>query len=287
MEAFHYQPVPEGQGLFFLKDWMRRYPFLAAGMTSRIGGVSREPYAGLNCGLHVGDRPEDVVANRERTAAALGTRLEDWVYAEQVHGSRVARVTAAERDRGTRARSTEIPAADALITNAAGIVLALLYADCVPLYFFDPRTRSIGLAHAGWKGTASRIAAETVAAMEREFGASPADIQAAIGPSIGRCCYEVDEAVAGPIREALGEAAEKEAERFFVPAANGKYRLDLQQVNRQIMIKAGILPASIEVTGRCTSCRTDLLYSHRKENGRTGRMQAWIGMRSEQAIIGG
>ncbi|WP_438433428.1 peptidoglycan editing factor PgeF [Gorillibacterium sp. sgz500922] len=287
MEPFQYRAASEGPGLFGLDAWTERFPLLAAGFTSRTGGESADPYASLNCGLHVGDSPEEVVANRERTAAALATRLEDWAYAEQVHGSRVARVTAADKGRGTRERDSEFPATDAFVTNEPGVMLALLYADCVPLYFFDPVTRSVGLAHAGWKGTAARIAAETIRAMEREFGASASDIQAAIGPSIGQCCYEVDEGVVARMREALGEAAEKEPERYFEPAEGGKSRLDLQQVNRQIMIKAGILPASIEVTGLCTSCRTDLLFSHRKENGRTGRMQAWIGLKSDRAAIGG
>ncbi|WP_058301817.1 peptidoglycan editing factor PgeF [Gorillibacterium timonense] len=283
MESFQYEAEAEGPGLFRVKSWMDRYPQLTLGMTSRIGGKSREPFGTLNCGLHVGDLPADVTANRTAVAQALNSDLDHWVYGEQVHGSTVALVGPTDRGRGTRERETELRATDAFITNTPGIVLAALFADCVPLYFFDPVTGSIGLAHAGWKGTAACIAAKTIEAMEHEFGSSPSDIQAAIGPSIGKCCYEVDDGVIGPIREALagpdGDLCGEESDRYYTAIGSGKYKLDLQQVNRQIMIKAGIFPASIEVTGRCTSCTTDLLYSYRREGGQTGRMQAWIGLK--------
>ncbi|MEO3947465.1 peptidoglycan editing factor PgeF [Gorillibacterium sp. CAU 1737] len=285
MEPFAYTAPESSPGLFMLTPFMTRFPRLTAGMTARTGGVSEEPYGTLNCGLHVGDRSEAVITNRERVAGALGTELSSWVYGEQVHGNRVAILGPAELGRGTRERETELPATDAFITRTPGLILAALFADCVPLYFYDPVHEAVGLAHAGWKGTAARIAARTVEAMEQAFGTNPADLLAAIGPSIGSCCYEVDEGVLGPIREALGMTREAlaacESNPLYEEREDGKARLDLQQVNRQIMIKAGILPASIEVTERCTQCSPDLLFSYRRDGGRTGRMQAWIGLLPE------
>lgn len=266
---------------FHLADWERRFPYVSAGMTSRHGGVSVSPLDTLNCALHVNDAPDRVIENRRSFAETLGASFDAWTCAEQVHGSRIAVITAAERGRGRLSREDAIQATDALITDTPGVWLTAFFADCVPLYFLDPVRRAVGLAHAGWKGTVALIAQETVQAMAAAFGSRPEDLYAAVGPSIGGCCYEVDAAVATPVKAALQRLGlEAEADRFLVPRAGrqGKWMLNLQLLNQQIMIKAGILPSRIEICGMCTSCRTDVFYSHRKEHGSTGRMAAWIGM---------
>ena len=285
MEPFVFDRQPDEPGLFYLLDWMKQFPGLTAGMTSRIGGVSATPYAALNLGLHVADRPESVVENRNRLAAAVGVPLDRWVYGEQVHGCEVAVVGVTDRGSGTRERATELKGRDAFITNNRGTVLAALFADCVPLFFVDASSGAVGLAHAGWKGTASGIAAHTVQAMARDFGSKPANLRAVIGPSIGPCCYEVDDQVIAAMDAILVQVLPPGAQiggkwagnGFYQPVSGKKFMLNLQQVNRQIMIKAGIIPSSIEVTERCTSCGTDRFFSHRKEAGLTGRMAAWIG----------
>lgn len=266
---------------FHIKEWEARYPFVSAGMTSRHGGVSTGHLQSMNCALHVQDDPGHVIANRAAFADTLGVPIEAWTCAEQVHGNRVAVVTANDRGKGRLSREDAFQATDALITREAGVWLTAFFADCVPLYFFDPIQRAVGLAHAGWKGTVLRVAEETVKAMADSFGSRPDDLHAAIGPSIGSCCYEVDERVAGPVREALQlMGLTEETDQFLQPRQEreGKFLLNLQQLNRQIMIKAGILPSSIELCGMCTSCRSDSFYSHRKEQGLTGRMAAWIGI---------
>jgi YfiH family protein len=136
------------------------------------------------------------------------------------------------------------------------------------------------LAHAGWKGTVQEIAAVTLAKMQQHYNSKPHEIMAVIGPSIGICCFEVDGIVMNKVWELFSrDMMEKDgANPLFQEKKNGKYLLNLQEMNRQIMIKAGILPSHIEVTKYCTSCRTDLFFSHRKENGKTGRMVAWIGL---------
>jgi YfiH family protein len=164
------------------------------------------------------------------------------------------------------------------VTDEAGICLAALYADCVPLYFYDPGHQAVGMAHAGWRGTAGRIGANVVETMAREFGSRADQLLAAIGPSIGSCCYEVGEQVAAEVRQTIAGQGIRDQEAILQPHDDDKFMLDLQQLNRQIMIKAGILPSNIEITGLCTGCRTDEFYSHRRENGLTGRMIAWIGM---------
>lgn len=292
MEPFDYTQLPGEPGLFYLTDWMRQFPGLTAGMTSRVGGVSTAPFASLNMGLHVADQPEHVVENRRRTAEAVGVPLAHWVYGEQVHGCEVAAVAARDQGSGTQERQTELKRRDAFVTGERGIVLAALFADCVPLFFIDPASGAVGLAHAGWKGTAGGIAARTVEAMAREFGSKPEQLQAVIGPSIGSCCYEVDDRVIAAMDLVLDEALPREGgtggpdrrKAFYQPVSAKKFMLNLQQVNRQIMIKAGIAASSIEITERCTSCGTDRFYSHRKEAGHTGRMAAWIGYRSGSGI---
>jgi|GEM_PF-88372 len=257
-----------------------RWDGVTAGFTTRHGGVSRPPFASLNCGLHVGDDPADVVGNRERLAQALGQPLAACTYAEQVHGCEVLVATPEHRGRGRASREGAVQGTDAFVTAERGLVLCAQFADCVPLFLHDPVRRVVGLAHAGWKGSVLNIAQATVSAMARAFGSRPEELRAAVGPSIGVCCYEVDAAVADRVRAALTAAgAAPQAEANVLRAQPvGKFMLNLQEFNRNLLEQAGILSACIEVTQLCTSCRTDLFFSHRKEGGSTGRMVAWIAL---------
>jgi len=253
-----------------LDAWMDKYQDLSVGFTSRMGGVSQVPLDSLNCALHVGDQIEDVITNRQILTKSAGFRFDAWTCAEQVHGNTVKRVSLLNRGAGRHSRQQAVQDCDALICNESGIMLAAFFADCVPLYFLDPVNKAIGLAHAGWKGTALQIAERTIEAMSKEYGSQPANLLAAIGPSIGVCCYEVNDQV---IEKLDCEPPTKQE--------NGRYMLDLKDTNRQFMIRAGILPVNIEISEWCTSCNTDLFFSHRAENGRTGRMTAWIGWKDE------
>jgi YfiH family protein len=282
MEPFVLQTEENGCELFYIKKWMDQDSGLTAGFTSRHGGVSDQPFGSLNCGLHVNDAPELVVQNRERLAEALHTRLASCTYAEQAHGNEVLVVTKQHAGAGVDSRVGALQSKDGFITKEKRLFLHALFADCVPLYFYDPAHRAVGVAHAGWKGTVLQIAKKTVEAMQREFGTETDTLYAAIGPSIQACCYEVDEVVMTRVLEtiaALNIQNEQDAHQpVYHNLPNGKYKLNLQQLNRQIMIKAGIKPVHIEISSLCTSCRSDLFYSHRKEGGKTGRMAAWIGL---------
>ncbi|MBB3109068.1 hypothetical protein FHS18_001120 [Paenibacillus phyllosphaerae] len=274
------QSAAKEPSLFLISSWMKDIEGLTAGFTGREGGVSAAPWTGLNCGLHVGDANEDVIRNRQLLVQALGWSFEAWTCAEQVHGNRVVQVTHADRGKGNDSRQNAVAEADALMTNEEDVLLTSFYADCVPLYFVDPVKKAVALAHAGWKGTVQEIARMTVEAMAVAYGSDPADIHGAIGPSIGGCCYEVDETVlkrVEPLLEALNVEAAAQAE-IIVPTTGGKATINLKEINRQIMIKAGILPTNIEITSWCTGCRTDLFFSHRMEQGKTGRMVSWIGI---------
>lgn len=253
---------------------------VTAGFTGRAGGVSGEPWASFNMGLHVGDSDEHVVRNRERLTETLGWPFEAFTCAEQVHGNRVYCVTEKDRGRGRQSLDDAIAGCDGIMTDVPGVLLVSFYADCVPLYFYDPVRRAAALAHAGWRGTAGKIAEATARAMHEAYGSRPDQLLAAIGPSIGGCCYEVDGPVIGEMNRVMEELALPEAARrvCMKELENGKAALDLKEINRQIMIKAGILPSRIEMSTWCTGCRTDLFYSHRMESGRTGRMASWIGI---------
>ncbi|MNO25563.1 Laccase domain protein [compost metagenome] len=271
--------------LLHLEPWREEHAELTAGFTGRQGGIGKAPYDSFNCAFHVGDDPSDVLGNRILLAESLGFTLQDWTCGEQTHGKDIAVVKADDRGRGSLDRASAFQATDGLLTNVPGVLITSFYADCVPLYFYDPRLKVVGLAHAGWKGTVAGIAAAMVERMETEYGSCPQNILAGIGPSIGDCCYEVDDYVMDHIRrleDELKTAATSgpSGDLYRTSESNDrKSMLNLKEMNRRIMIKAGILPTHIECTSWCTSCNQDLFFSYRKENGVTGRMTSWIGIK--------
>lgn len=239
------------------------------GFSDRFGGVSRGPYASLNVGLHVGDEPADVIENRRRLCRALGVDPESLVAGEQVHGIQVAVATAADKGRGAFSLTDVVPGVDAIITDTPGVTLFAMYADCVPVFLYDPRRRAVGLAHAGWKGTVAGIARRTVQAMHETFGSRPADMYAAIGPSIGPCCYEVGPEVAGQFATVDTALVRKDGDR---------QRVNLWAANEQQLTETEIPPENIALARLCTRCLAETFFSHRGQNGRTGRMAAVIGL---------
>jgi len=239
--------------------------------TGRTGGVSDRWGAGLNWSYSVGDNPAQVRENRRRTLQALGLPLHRAVMAGLVHGDRVVQVTEAEEPGEEEVRV--VSDCDALITDLPDLALIVTAADCVPVFFYDPVRRAVGVAHAGWRGTVSGIAGRTAEALVEHFGSRRADIRAAVGPSIGPCCYEVDDLVARPVREYFGP----EAEAFLTPGrAPGKYKLDLWSANRLDLERAGVTRVSVSEV--CTSCGVDRLFSHRAESGTAGRGAAVIAL---------
>lgn len=239
--------------------------------TGRNGGSSPRWNGGLNWSISVGDDPAHVRQNRERSLAAAGLPLERAVVAGLVHGDRVLAVTGNEPLTPDGIRL--VTDYDALITDQERLALVVTAADCVPILLYDPVRRAIGAVHAGWRSTVLGIAGKAVQAMVQLYGSNPAEILAEIGPSIGPCCYEVDEAVAGPVRAQFGGAAEA----FLRPeGAPGKFRFDLWKANQHDLERAGV--GSAQIDGTCTSCHVDRLFSHRAERGLAGRGAAIIAL---------
>lgn len=250
-------------------------PGLAHGVSTRAGGLSEPPYHSLNLGLHVGDDPGRVLANRRRAARALGFGPEDLVLAAQVHGAQVARVGAAERGRGALDQASALPDADALITDQPGLLLGILVADCLPILLVEPASGALGLAHAGWRGTVADIAGRTVAAMVRAYGVRPERLLAVIGPGIGRASFTVGPDVLAAFRAAFGAGA---AELIDLDGED-RGRVDLAEANRRQLRRAGLAPEQIHLDPACSASDLARFFSHRAEGGRTGRFGAFLGWR--------
>lgn len=238
--------------------------------TTRLGGVSTGHLASLNLGLSRGDDPQNVIENFRRLGDAIGFLPEEVVHSRQTHSDIVYTVTA--KDRGAGLFGPTLPACDALITNEPHIALTVFTADCTPILFWDSVTGAVGAAHAGWRGTASAIAAKTVAAMTREYGSRPEDIHAAIGPNIGMCHFETDDDVPKAMLAAFGPAMQE-----FIRQDGAKYHLDLKGINAWILRQAGV--QHIDISTECTYCQCDRFWSHRVTQGKRGSQGAIIACR--------
>ena len=245
------------------------------GFSTRLGGVSEGYYASMNLSFDRGDKKEAVAENFRRIGEALGVRCEDMVLSRQTHTTNVRIVTDADRGKGIT-RERDYTDVDGLVTNVPGICLVTSYADCVPLFFVDPVKKVIGLSHSGWRGTVGKIGRKTVELMHERFGSDPADILAAVGPSVWMDCYEVSGDVIGKFKEAFSE---NWWDQLFYEKPDGKYQLDLWKANELIFQESGILPEHIAVTNICTHCNSDILYSHRAAGDKRGNLCAFLALK--------
>lgn len=243
---------------------------LKHGISTRLGGKSATPYAELNLGKKNADDPEIVKSNRILFSQGVGVPAAAVVTAQQVHGTDIHIVTCGEVGQRTASDDMVIADTDALVTAETGIPLMLFFADCVPVLLFDPIRRVVAVSHAGWKGTVGKIAQKTILAMQDHFGTQPKDCMAAIGPSIGPCCYEVDQLVIKAL-----QADFPWWEKVVVPRGD-RWMLDLWQANCLQLEEIGLDPGKIAISGICTQCNSALFYSHRADQGITGRMGAVI-----------
>ncbi len=225
------------------------------GFTLRSGGVSEGKRASLDVGP-AADAGADVRENRARVARAAGFPVNGLALAEQVHGTAVV-----------RARPGTLPEADALWTDARDVWIGIRTADCVPLLLCSEDGSRVAAVHSGWRGTADRIGAVAVATLGRE--GTPAEaLRAAIGPSIGACCYEVSEDLARRFADAFGsEVVRRQGPRPY---------LDLRLAVRQTLVQAGVPEAHIEDVPGCNACDPRRFFSHRRDRGGTGRHLAFI-----------
>jgi polyphenol oxidase len=274
-----------------------KFDWLVHGLSTRPGGVSilEARHNGhartekvLNLGYTDGDRRNRVDENRRRFVKALGHPELPLVTLRQIH-SDVSHVVSHP--------FAQPPKGDALAASTPGLLLAIQTADCIPILLVDPRHRAVAAVHAGWRGTLARIAAKTLGRMQMEFSTRPADVLAAIGPGIGQCCYEVGPEVVKEFTAQFGDAKSWFDGPFDVLASGEdpnplpwltmmppghqppplRCHLDLKAANSAILIETGVSPQNIFTSDLCTSCRTDLFFSYRREK-LTGRMMSVIGV---------
>ncbi|MGA8088344.1 MAG: peptidoglycan editing factor PgeF [Terracidiphilus sp.] len=298
-------PIPtvsrNGVSLLQVPSWRDRRAvskWLWHGFSTRRGGTSRaycsEGAPGeLNLGFTAADDREAVARNRRLLAQAVaGDESTPIVALRQFHSNLVIVVSGADADR-ERPRK-----ADGAITSEPGLLIAIQTADCIPVLVADKRRRVVGAFHAGWRGTVKRIVELGVGRMRLEFGSQPEDLIAAIGPGVGQCCYAVGEEVVSEFESQFNYARELFREVFDSDPVRRKYpmlfltqrapghspmgpalHLDLIETNRRQLLDAGVKASAISVTGGCTSCHTDLFFSHRASRGHAGRMMSVIGVR--------
>lgn len=254
---------------FNLKDGLRYYTFskldehnITHGVFTRMGGVSPEPWKSLNTGGNLGDEPFNVHENHRRILNAMGVSGQNLYDVWQVHSDRIVTANA---PRGMNPHQK----ADGILCNVPGISLLMRFADCVPILLYDPQKRVVGAVHAGWKGTALRIAGKAVVEMQLQYSCDPGDLIACIGPSIGVCHYEVGQDVV----EAFSSFPGSQKDSIFT-SEGGTMHLDLWKANELALKDAGV--KLVETAGICTACNTGEWYSHRAEHGSTGRFAAAI-----------
>ena len=249
------------------------YDKLVTGFSTKLGGVSRAHLYSLNLSFTRGDDADNVIENHKRFAKAVGYDIERLVFSNQVHGTNI-RVIDSEEDAGKgMIKVSDIKEVDGLVTNLPNIPLMTFYADCVPIYYYDKVNNVIGLVHSGWKGTVSNIAGRMVQTMQEVYNSNPSDIICAIGPSICKSCYEVDDVVIDRVKEGFNE---EEYKQIVEEKQDGKYQLDLHLACKINLMNAGILEKNIAMPDLCTCCNNNILYSHRASNGKRGNLAAVI-----------
>lgn len=233
---------------------------VVAAQSTRLGGISETPFHAMNLGLSVNDKKEHVIKNRTLFFDALGINSQQLVLSKQIHGNNVYVATAPAIVEGY----------DAIVTNKKNVFAAVSIADCTPVLIHDEKNNAVAAIHAGWKGTVAKIVTNTLQTMQENFGTKGADCKGYIGACIGYENFEVGVEVASSFSNPF--------KRF--DAEKQKWLVDLKNSNKQQLLNFGLLPKNIEVADYCTVKNNDLFFSHRKENGKTGRMMAVIGIKN-------
>ncbi len=242
------------------------------GFSTRIGGVSKGYLGSMNLSFHRGDDPDAVMENHRRFADAVGYDYRKLVFSDQVHKTDIYKVTEKDAGKGIM-RDTDIREIDGLMTNVPGIPLMTFYADCVPVFFYDPVKKVVAMNHSGWKGTVAKISRCMLSRLKEEYGTEASDLICAVGPSICKDCYEVSEDVAKQFMDAYTKA---QVDEIVYDKGDGKYLLDLHRANYYNLVDSGVLPEKIDVTNICTCCNSDVLFSHRASHGLRGNLGAVI-----------
>lgn len=231
------------------------------GFTGRRGGFSSGNYSSLNLSIFTADEPNRVRKNRQKLCQVLNFNEEAIVQAQQVHGTRIERVSKVPR---------QLLVADALITSQKGLVLMAYFADCLPLFFLDPFKKVIALVHAGWRGTVGKLTTKTIKVLVEEYQCSPEDLLVDCGPHIGVCHYQVGLEVISQVEKAFPQ----DVPLLLNKCKTGKAYFDLAQANVIQLLKSGVLRENISLAGLCTFCHSQDFFSHRR--GALGRQAAFL-----------
>lgn len=270
-----------------------KYDEIFHGFTTRAGGVSEGSFASMNLGFSTGDNNENVRRNIEIMAEKLNLNVDDIVETHQTHTNNIMYVTEEnKKERGhtstngkppkegvkecpqiERTERGQLKDIDGLYTDKKNLVLMSFHADCTPVFLYDPVKKVIGIVHAGWRGTIQNIAGVMVRAFIKDFNSEPKDIKAAIGPSLCKECFEVDEDVKDLF------VATDESFMNFMETKGVKYHFNLWEINKYLLLKEGLKEENIEISGICTKCRNDLFFSHRGQGGKRGLMTGLLMMK--------
>ena len=259
---------------FSQQNGLRYYTFeifpnnIVQAIFTRQGGISPRPWDSLNVGGSIGDGIAHVRENRIRSFKALGRAPESIHDVWQVHSAAVIYADA------PRPLDTEYQKADIILTDNPQVTLFMRFADCTPIFLYDPKKQIVGLVHSGWLGTVRGAARVAVQAMQKRYDSNPADILAAIGPAIGPDHYEIGEDVIVQVKDAFGADADALLEPY------GKsVHFNLWKANQILLSGVGV--KQIEVAGICTTCHPSDWFSHRGEKGKTGRFGALIALENK------
>lgn len=252
--------------------------FVKHGFSTRLGGVSTGMFASMNLGFGRGDSEENVRENYRRFMGSIGIQPNNLVISDQVHETMVRKVGAKDCGKGY-CYPKDYQGVDGHITKEAGVAVLVYTADCVPLFFADKRNHAVGIAHSGWRGTVSKIAAITVKRMEEEYQTNPEDLVVVIGPSIGPECYEVSKDVAEQFQKAYSK---EEIQKILTPCLKEeKYLVDLWSANRFALLEVGVKKENIICSKLCTMCHSDLFFTHRGSGGKRGSLAGVIQIKEE------
>lgn len=264
-----------------------KYPEVLAAFSTKRGGVSVGIYESMNLSLGSNDRPENIKENYRRFAEALHTTPDRFVISDQQHTTNIRIVSKEDAGKGT-IKPRDYEAIDGFVTNERNLVLCLLFADCVPVYIYDPEKHAIALVHSGWRGTAGCISEKAVRLMQKEYDSRPEDIIALIGPSICKSCYEVSEDLVDEFKKNF---ADNEVNLFFEKSRvveagetkkEQKYLLDLWKAIELTLEKAGVRKENIHNSQICTFENHELLFSHRYTKGKRGNLAAVMALKDNK-----
>ncbi len=249
------------------------------GFSTRIGGVSEGVFDSLNLGFNRGDSDENVRENYHRIATALDMNYDNMCLSKQTHTTNVMVVTKEDAGNGLT-KPLPYNNIDGLITNVKDMPLVTFFADCVPLFFYDPKKEVVALSHSGWRGTVGKIGKITIEKMHEEFDCDINNILCGIAPSICKNCYEVSSDVAEEFIKAFGEENKYKllCPSIFNPEDKNKFMLDLWVTCRLVLLEAGIPDSHIETTNYCTRCNPNLFFSHRIMGTNRGSLAAFISL---------